>query len=53
MVIYLNQDGSAQKVVPERIFQGTNNVIAIYRALRAFIKMIDDRLKQYGGKRNE
>lgn len=29
MVIYLNQDGSAQKVVPERIFQGTNNVIAI------------------------
>lgn len=29
MVIFLNQDGSAQKVVPERIFQGTNNVIAI------------------------
>lgn len=29
MVIFLNLDGSAQKVVPERIFQGTNNVIAI------------------------
>lgn len=29
MVIYLNLDGTARKVVPEHIFQGSNNVIAI------------------------
>lgn len=29
MVIYLNLDGTARKVVPEHIFQGTNNEIAI------------------------
>lgn len=29
MVIYLNLDGTARKVVPEHVYQGSNNVIAI------------------------
>lgn len=42
MVIYLNQDGSARGRTEQTESNNSD-----------FIKMIDERLKQYGGKRNE